>query len=340
VWERTRHKAGAFLRPGPLAGAACRFAAAWAGAAWEARPGRGRPRAGVVVAGYPAQPDALPAAALARAHGAPLVVDMMISLHDTLAGDRGRAGRALGPLLAGADRLALRAAALVLADTAAGARFLVERLGADPARVEVVPVGAEPERFPALPPPRREVHALFYGKLSPLHGLETVVRAARAAGVPPVEVVGEGQLGPWLAGELARDRPPGLRHRPWIPYDELGGAVAAAGICLGIFGTGDKAARVVPNKVWQAMAGARPVITADTPAAREVLRDGVEALLVPPGDAGALARALRRLAADAGLRARMGAAARARYEELGTPQAVASRLRAALERRGSTLRSP
>jgi glycosyltransferase involved in cell wall biosynthesis len=96
----------------------------------------------------------------------------------------------------------------------------------------------------------------------------------------------------------------------------------------------------VPNKVWQAMAGARPVITADTPAAREVLRDGVEALLVPPGDAGALARALRRLAADAGLRARMGAAARARYEELGTPQAVASRLRAALERRGSTLRSP
>ena len=79
----------------------------------------------------------------------------------------------------------------------------------------------------------------------------------------------------------------------------------------------------MPNKVWQAMAVGRPIVTADGPAPRELLTDGVDALLVPPGDPDALADALRRLAADPGLRARLGAAARARYVSRGTPAAVA-----------------
>ena len=65
---------------------------------------------------------------------------------------------------------------------------------------------------------------------------------------------------------------------------------------------------MVPNKVWQAMAAGRPVVTADTPAVREVLEDGRTALLVPAGDPDALAEALARLAGDAALRARLGEA--------------------------------
>jgi glycosyltransferase involved in cell wall biosynthesis len=89
---------------------------------------------------------------------------------------------------------------------------------------------------------------------------------------------------------------------------------------------------VVPNKVWQAMAAGRPVVTADTPAVREVLHDGRSALLVPPGDPDALGDALARLAADPALRERIGAAGRAAYLERGAPAAVAARLRDALER--------
>src|SRR5690606_30641451 len=124
VWERERHKAGAFLRPLPLARAGGRFAAAWAGLAVDAARERG---VDAVVAGYPAQPDALPAWVAARAHRAPLVVDMMISLADTLGGDRALAGRGAARALAAVDRAALAVADVVMADTAAGADWLASR---------------------------------------------------------------------------------------------------------------------------------------------------------------------------------------------------------------------
>ena len=64
-----------------------RFAGAWGALAVE---GAREPGVQAIVAGYPAQPDALPAWCVARARRVPLVVDMMISLADTLGGDRGR----------------------------------------------------------------------------------------------------------------------------------------------------------------------------------------------------------------------------------------------------------
>ncbi len=150
VWERSRHKAGSFLRPLPLAASAGRFAGAWAGLA--AAGLRERP-VDAIVAGYLAQPDALPAWCVARARRVPLVVDMMISLADTLGGDRALAGRGAAALLAGVDRMSLRLADLVLADTRAGADWLAERFGVARSRIAVVPVGAEPERFPVRPEP-------------------------------------------------------------------------------------------------------------------------------------------------------------------------------------------
>jgi glycosyltransferase involved in cell wall biosynthesis len=62
---------------------------------------------------------------------------------------------------------------------------------------------------------------------------------------------------------------------------------------------------VIPNKAFQALATATPLVTADTPAARELLVDGESALLVPRGDAKALAGALRALARDEALRQRL-----------------------------------
>jgi glycosyltransferase involved in cell wall biosynthesis len=322
VWERTQHKAGGFLRSFALIGSLVRAAGAWVQILTRERR---IDAVDAVMAGYPAQLDAPLTWVIARRRRVPLVVDMMISFGDTLGGDRGRAGARMTRLLAWMDAQLVRSADVVVADTMANADWIQATFPRARGRVIVVPVGAEPERFPQRSQPEPPVRALFVGKLAPLHGLGVVLEAARYPGVPPIRIIGDGQLREWLDGELARNRPPGLEHIPWVPYDQLGDELAAAHICLGIFGGSGKASRVIPNKVWQAMAVGRPIITADTPGAREVLRDGRDALLVPAGDAAALAAALARLVQDPDLRARLGTQARCRYEEAGAPSPVADR---------------
>src|SRR4029079_14047367 len=102
----------------------------------------------------------------------------------------------------------------------------------------------------------------------------------------PFGVVGSGQLEPLLA-----NRPANVEWMPWVEYEQLPGELHRAGCALGIFASSPKAQRVIPNKVFQALACRAPIVTADTPGSRELLVDGESALLVPPGDArGAPAR--------------------------------------------------
>jgi glycosyltransferase involved in cell wall biosynthesis len=140
-------------------------------------------------------------------------------------------------------------------------------------------------------------------------------------------VVGDGQL----AGLLER-RPQSVEHVPWIPYEDLPEAYRAAGCALGIFGRSEKAARVIPNKVFQALACARPVITADTVGARELLTNGADALLVPPGDPAALAEAVRRVATDEALAPRLGDAGRETFEARASEEVLGMQWRLLLER--------
>lgn len=73
----------------------------------------------------------------------------------------------------------------------------------------------------------------------------------------------------------------------------------------------------------EAFAAGAPVIASDIPGYRDVLRDGLDGLLVPAGDALALAESLRRLALDEPLRARMAASARERAERFAWPSIAA-----------------
>ena len=286
---------------------------------------RPRERYDAVVVGYPGHAD-LPAARRA-ARGAPVIFDALVSLADTFVADRGRfrTGSPPARALAALDRYALRAADLVVADTEANAAFLCDMGGLPPDRVAVIPVGADERLFrpgwePQDPP-------LFVGKLIPLHGLETILEAARRAPHLRIRIAGSGQL-----EGLVAQRPGNVVWIPWIPYGELPQALRRAAAALGVFGTSDKARRVIPNKAYQALACGVPLVTADTPAARELLVDGESALLVPPGDPDALAQALLRLTSDGATAQRIAAGGRAAFSQHASTDALAQRWRALLER--------
>jgi glycosyltransferase involved in cell wall biosynthesis len=316
VWDGQEHK----WSVGPLS--ALRVALA------EARlslPMRGPFDA--VIVGYPGHFDMPRARRLARRR--PLVFNPLVSLADTLVGDRGRFAEGSLParLLAKIDRRALRLADLVVADTDANADFLAELGGIPRDRVATALVGAEERLFrPAWRYPERFV-CLFVGKLIPLHGLETIIAAAELAPELPFRIVGSGQL-----DALLEHRPENVEWERWIDYERLPDAYWDAGCALGVFGGSAKAARVIPNKAFQALACGTPLVTADTPAARELLVDGESALLVPPGDPAALAAAVRRLAADPGLARRLSVAGRASFEQSASEDVLGARWRGLIER--------
>jgi len=315
VWEGRRNKFSPGLRPLARLGLAqLRLAAS--------------PRLGadVLMVGYPGHADML--AARLAAGGAPIVFNPLVSLEDTLVHDRRVVGRRspVAPAIRALDRWAFRSADLVVADTRAHASYFAERFELASERLAVCYVGAEDRVFRAEPRPEAPFHVLFVGTLIPLHGIETILQAAALCPELEFRIVGSGQL-----DGLLSSTPVNVTWEPWIPYERLHEAYRSAGCALGIFGTSQKAARVIPNKAYQALATATPLITGDTPATRELLADGRDALLVPPGDPGALAEAVRALAADRELRERIAAGGRATYEAHASEDVLGRRWRKILE---------
>ena len=249
----------------------------------------------------------------------PLVLDHLIGASDT-ASDRGVPAGVRQRLLRALDDAALGAADMVVVDTA-------EHRDALPAdvrrRAVVVAVGAPLEWYvgpPAATAPDRPLRVVFFGLFTPLQGAPVVGEALAALGDDPVEVtmVGAGQDRD-EARRLAAGNPH-VRWLDWVNPRALPSLVAEHDVCLGIFGTGAKAARVVPNKVFQGAAAGCAVVTSDTAPQRRALGDA--GVFVPAGDAGALAAQLRRLAADRGRLAEARAEARRLAAECFTPSRV------------------
>lgn len=207
----------------------------------------------------------------------------------------------MGILMKQLDRWALRAADHVLLDTASHGLLYANEVGFDRSKGHVVPVGAEPDVFPWQPlsGSRDFDTVLFYGSMIPLHGIETIIKAVaefRMDRSIRFTLVGTGQeyrKARDLSSQLGTDNV--IEWIDSVPYAELSELIAGATICLGIFGTSDKASAVVPNKVFQCLSVGRPVISGDTRAMREWFTHGKNCLLVPPGDSAALVAAIRRL---------------------------------------------
>jgi glycosyltransferase involved in cell wall biosynthesis len=316
VWEGRRNS----WRAGPLTLARL----AWA----ELRLLRRPPSAfNLLLVGYPGHLDL--AAARRVAGNRPIVFNPLVSLADTFVADRGRfrSGSVAARALEAIDKRSFQAADLVVADTEAHAHHLATLAGLPAERIAVCFVGAEERVFQPGWAPEKPFTCLFVGKLIPLQGVETILAASRAAPELPFRIVGSGQL-----ESLLHNRPANVEWIPWIEYEQLPDELHRSGCALGIFGTSGKALRVIPNKAFQALACGTPLVTADTPAARELLVDEESALLVPPGDPQALAAAVGRLATDPALAQKLSEGGFEAYREHASEDVLGRRWRSVLER--------
>lgn len=257
----------------------------------------------LVLVSYPGQIDILVLRPLAFLRRKPIVFDWFISAYDTVVLDRAllRRRSLSAYVLWTAEWLAVRAANLAIMDTAAHARRMEQLFGLAHGSVAHVWVGAEPLFFARGTPKAGdgELGVLFYGQFIPLHGIHTIVEAARLMREAPVRwtLLGRGQEATRIRTMLDADPLPKLKWIDWVPYETLPAYIAAADVCLGIFGTSDKAASVIPNKVFQITAAGRPLVTRDSAAVRELFGDMPPCIrLMDAGDAKALAGAVHEYA--------------------------------------------
>ena len=180
-------------------------------------------------------------------------------------------------------------------------------------QIQVVPNGVEVELFadaaPAALPPGRAI--LFVNRLDPRKGFATMVeafeRVARSHPEAILLVAGDGPE----RGALER-LPTSLRPRVVmlgsVPHQELPPFHAAAEVfCAPAVGRESFGIVLV-----EAMAAGLPVVATDIPGYDEVVRDGIDGILVRPRDAAALAEALARVLDDPVLAKRLAEAGRDR----------------------------
>jgi glycosyltransferase involved in cell wall biosynthesis len=186
--------------------------------------------------------------------------------------------------------------------------------------------GVDMRHFTPLPDPGGpEVTVALVARMLRSKGLRDAVRAVRrlcdegmAVGlllVGPTDPDNRDSLGEHdLAGLAAA---PGIRWLGRLADVREVWARAAIAVLPSTYGEG------VPKALIEAAACARPIVATDMPGCREIVRDGVTGLLVPPGDVAALAAALARLAADPAQRRAMGMAGRALVEREFSEERVA-----------------
>lgn len=260
----------------------------------------------VVLVPYLGQIDVLILWPFAELRRRPVAWDMFISLFDTVVRDRKllRANGLPGRMLWAVEWLACRAANLILMDTAPHARYVARQFSLPDGRVDWVPVGVEPDHFPRLLPRRKggaPVRILFYGQMIPLHGVATILQAAGSQRGQAYHwhLIGKGQDEQLVRKYLQQSKSDHVIWEDWVPYDTLQQRIAECDLCLGIFGTSEKAASVVPNKVYQAIAAGRSIVTRKSDAIEELVHDASTGIWqVEPDDPDGLLDAIESLAAE------------------------------------------
>jgi glycosyltransferase involved in cell wall biosynthesis len=192
------------------------------------------------------------------------------------------------------------------------------RFGVDPARIVLIRgVGVDTARFVPLPEAQGpSVTVALVGRMLRSKGvLDAVaaIRELRAAGVA-VELVLAGAPDPDSGDSLSEEALSGLSSEPGVEWHGHVADVrevwrrAAIAVLPSTYGEG------LPAALLEAAACGRPIVGADMPGIREIVRQDETGLLVPPGDVSRLAEALAALAADPMRRQAMGQAGRALVE--------------------------
>jgi glycosyltransferase involved in cell wall biosynthesis len=185
-------------------------------------------------------------------------------------------------------------------------------------RIVLAPCATQlPDRPEPAVRTRHEPLRIYYvGHLYPGRGIDLILEVARLEPGFEFHIVGgeERDIDFWRAKATEN-----VVFHGYIPPADLPRHYRLADVCIAPHGRhvsaaggGNIANWMSPMKIFEYMAYAKPIVAADLPAVREILTNGIDSILCPPGDVEAWQAALRTLHRDVGARERLGEAARSR----------------------------
>jgi glycosyltransferase involved in cell wall biosynthesis len=213
-------------------------------------------------------------------------------------------------------------------------RAAIEALGISSARVTIVPgSGVDVEGLVPLPEPAPPVTVAFVGRLLHDKGIETLMKAhallIQRGETIRLLVAGESDAAnpaSVTAAEIERwRRQPGVEFLGQVTDIRTVWARAHIAVL-------PSRREGLPLSLLEAAACGRPLIASDVPGCREIARPDINALLVAADDPAGLADAIVRLASDAALRRRFGAAGRSLVEREFSSQRIGAEIVALYDR--------
>ena len=237
---------------------------------------------------------------------------------------------------AGADRASRRTflAATAIVAVSRDVAGYVERFPEARGRVHVIPNGVDPTRFspervPTLPKSGAAFNIGFAGSLKPWHDLPLLLESFAAFRERHADahllVIGDGPERQRLEDETVRwGLDAAVTFVGSVAHEDVPGFLTSMDIAVAPYPA--DATYFSPLKVYEYMAAGRPIVASRVGQLAELLRDGVDAILVEPDDSKALATAFERLYANPELRSRLGSSARSRAVKDFTWDSVVDRI--------------
>lgn len=262
--------------------------------------------------GYSGHFDIFLAKILSKIKKIPLVFDAFLSIYEAFVVDRPaiKPNSVKAKILYWVDKYSCKLADIVLLDTNEHINYFCHTFNLSQARFRRSFIGASEALFYPREPTKKKDSFLVihFGRYIPLHGLTYIVKAAKELESYKdiyFQFIGSGEeyeSTVKLAKELGLKR---VEFIEFVKPQELVNYISKADICLGIFGHTDKAKRVIPNKVYEALAMAKPVITGNSPAANELLTDKENCLLGEMANPQAIANSILYLKNDENLKTKI-----------------------------------
>jgi glycosyltransferase involved in cell wall biosynthesis len=283
------------------------------------------PQHDIIFVPYPSYVDGLLGCIFGKLFNKIVIIDSFLGIYDTLVDDRCLFDKNGIPakLIWYYEKWFLSLADYIIVDTDCNKDLLRKTYCLPEKKITSIPVGIDENIWKPVSNDfeNKSYRVIFWCTFIPLHGVNIVAKTASLIEkkIPDIEfiVIGTGQEAAEFKQLLKAINPKNLK---WIDHflslDDIYNLVQNSHCCLGIFGGGDKTQRVIPYKVYQALACAQPVITARTKASQSLFTHGKNVLLVNPNDPNALANAIETVWSDRKLARQLGKNGRLLYEKM------------------------